>query len=169
MDWKEILTAAGIIVTLVLGIWNAIGNYRTSRRTNFINTVTSQRVKWLEQLRQDISAYSGLVHTWYFSALQGKPQEYEVLKEVDRLRHVIRLRLNPAGKHDAQIEKLLDKIPKLTSAAIADDLTVALNELTVAAQRLLKEEWEKVKDEAERGNLKKEKPTRWRRLFHRAR
>ena len=74
MDWKEIGTAAGIIVTLVLGIWNAVANYRNSRRTNFINTVTSQRVKWLEQIRQDISAFSGLVHTWYFSALQGKPR-----------------------------------------------------------------------------------------------
>ncbi len=154
MDWKDAFTAAGIAVTLLLGIWNAVGNYRTSRRTNFINTVTSQRVKWIEQLRQDISAFSGLVHTWYFSA-QGKPQEYEVVKEIDRLRHVIRLRLNPAGEHDRRIEALLEEIPKLTAAVDADKLTAALNELTVESQRLLKEEWEKVKDEAERGKLKR--------------
>ncbi|MGA2115987.1 MAG: hypothetical protein ABSH56_14695 [Bryobacteraceae bacterium] len=154
MDWKDAFTAAGIAVTLLLGVWNAVGNYRTSRRTNFINTVTSQRVKWIEQLRQDISAFSGLVHTWYFSA-QGKPQEYEVVKEIDRLRHVIRLRLNPAGEHDGRIEALLEEIPKLTAAVDADKLTAALNELTVESQRLLKEEWEKVKDEAERGKLKR--------------
>jgi hypothetical protein len=36
----------------------------------------------------------------------------------------------------------------------------ALNELTITTQKLLKEEWEKVKDEVERGNLKKEKKSR---------
>jgi hypothetical protein len=166
MGWKEILAAAGIVVTLILGIWNAISNYRSSRRTNFINTVTSQRIKWIEQLRQDISAFSGLVHTWVFSGLQGKPQEYEVLKEVDRLRHVIRLRLNPTGGHDSRIEALLDEIPRLTAAVHTDRLTTALNELTVESQQLLKEEWEKVKDEAERGKLKRAKRRSLHYLWH---
>jgi hypothetical protein len=66
-------------------------------RTAFINTLTSQRIKWIDELRQDISSFSGFTHTWCFTALEGKPQEYDVLKEIDRLRHVIRLRLNRPG------------------------------------------------------------------------
>jgi hypothetical protein len=153
LEPKDYILGAGVLVTLVLGIWNAIANFRSSRRTIFINTVTSQRVKWIEQLRQDISTFSGLTHTWCFSALSGKPQEYEVLREIDRLRHVIRLRLNPAGTHDKKIEELIQRIPNLTHETQQKELTKALEDLTVTAQQLLKEEWEKVKLEAQNGNL----------------
>ncbi len=52
MEAKDYVLAAGVAVTLLLGIWNAIVNHRVSKRTTFINTVTSQRIKWIEQLRQ---------------------------------------------------------------------------------------------------------------------
>ena len=90
-----------------------------------------------------------------------------MVKEIDRLRHVIRLRLNPAGEHDSRIEALLEQIPKLTAAVEADKLTAALNELTIESQGMLKEEWEKVKDEAERGKLKRDKGRSWRCLWRR--
>jgi hypothetical protein len=130
-----------------------IDNYHNTRRVNFINTVTAQRVKWIEQLRQDISAYAGLTHTWWFSGLEGKPEELEVLKEIDRLRRVIRLRLNPAGEYDKRIEKLIEEIPSFTHVSQPDKPRKALEELVVTTQGLLKEEWEKVKLEAEHGNL----------------
>jgi hypothetical protein len=155
MEGKDVVYVVSILLTFLLGAWNLVNNYRSTRRANFINTVTSQRVKWIEQLRQDISSFSGLTHTWCFPVLQGKPQEYEVLKEIDRLRHVIRLRLNPAGTHDKRIELLIDTIPKLTDPSQREELTKALDDLTVTSQKLLKEEWNKVKLEAEYGNLKK--------------
>lgn len=156
METKDIVYATGILLTFLIGVWNLIFNYRTTRKTSFINIVTSQRVKWIEQLRQDISSFSGLTRT---SSLEGKPQEYEVLKEIDRLRHVIRLRLNPEENHDRRIEQLLAEIPKLTDISKRDRLTQALEELTVTSQKLLKQEWEKVKLEAEQGNLKNKKQT----------
>lgn len=144
------------MLTFLIGVWNLIFNYRTTRKTSFINIVTSQRVKWIEQLRQDISSFSGLTRTL---SLEGKLQEYEVLKEIDRLRHVIRLRLNPEENYDRRIEQLLAEIPKLTDISKRDRLTQALEELTVTSQKLLKQEWEKVKLEAEQGNLKNKKQT----------
>lgn len=158
LEPKDYILGAGVIVTLVLGVWNAVANYRASRRTMFINTVTNQRIKWIEQLRQDISNFSGLTHTWCFSELEGKPQEYEVLKEIDRLHHVIRLRLNPAGEHDKKIERLIDEIPKLTHISKREDLLEALNELTSTTQLLLKEEWEKVKAESKHGDVGRKPP-----------
>ena len=154
---KDIAYAVGIFLTFGLGVWNLLVGLKSSRRASFINTVTSQRIKWIEQLRQDLGAFSGLVYTWYFSCLQGKPQEYEVVKEIDRLRYVIRLRLNPAGIHDGRIEELLDRIPALTGSALSDPMKDALDDLMTTSQKLLKEEWEKVKSEAERGNLTKVK------------
>lgn len=153
MDAKDWVLAAGVVVTLVLGIWNAVMNHRINKRTTFVNTVTSQRIKWIEQLRQDISAFASLTYHWSHSNMAGKPGEAELVKEVDRLRHVIRLRLNPAGVHDKAIEDLVAEIPRYTDPLLQKELGNALERLTVATQALLKEEWEKVKKESQHGPL----------------
>jgi hypothetical protein len=154
---KDWIYGVGIALTFTLGVWNLAMAYQNTRRTNFINTVTSQRVKWIEQLRQDISTFCGLTYTWRFSQMEGKAGEHDLLKEVDRLRHVIRLRLNPDGTHDAKIESLIAEIPMLTGPSNQKELKSALDDLTVTTQLLLKEEWDKVKREAEHGNLKTER------------
>jgi len=81
-----------------------------------------------------------------------------VLKEIDRLRHVIRLRLNPAGEHDKKIERLIDEIPTLTDIRKRQELETALNDLTSTTQLLIKEEWEKVKEESKRGDIARTPP-----------
>jgi hypothetical protein len=151
---KDAFYSLGIVLTFVIGVWNIIGNYQASRRTVFINTVTAERVKWIEKLRASISAFCGLTHTWRFSDLEGKPTEIEVIKELDRLRYLIRLQLNPNGICDRQIETLIAKIPDLTHDTQEKELKVALNQLVEVTQQLLKDEWEKVKDETKRGDLR---------------
>ena len=140
-------------MTLVLGLWNLWANLRTNKRTTFINTVTSQRIKWIEQLRLDIGAFCGLTYHWSHTDIEGKPSEAEILKEVDRLRHVIRLRLNPKGEHDRAIEALIEEIPRYTDPSQQKELSAALERLVRVSQALLKEEWDKVKRESEEGPL----------------
>lgn len=60
MEPKDLIYGVGILFTFGLGAWNLLVNYKTTRKTSFINTVTSRRIKWIEQLRQDIAAYCGL-------------------------------------------------------------------------------------------------------------
>jgi hypothetical protein len=48
---KDDFYSLGIVLTAILGAWNLANNYRLSRRTAFINTVTAERVKWIERLR----------------------------------------------------------------------------------------------------------------------
>ena len=152
-ETKDIIYGAGIIGTFVLGGWNLVANYRTSRKTSFINTVTNQRIKWIEELRQDIAAMCGLTHTWFYSRLEGTEKEHDVLKEIGRLRHVIPLRLNPSGELDQRIQKLISEIPNLTDQSKQRELDAALQELVEVSQKMLKAEWEKVKKESEHGNL----------------
>lgn len=148
---KDLVLAAGVAVTLLLGIWNVFANSRSGQRTIFVNTVTSQRIKWIEQLRQDISAFSGLVYHWAITDLPDPKEEQQIIKEIDRLKHVIRLRLNPVGTYDKTIEYILLEIPRHTSnQAKIEEL---LEQLTITAQALLKEEWEKVKSESKKGPL----------------
>lgn len=153
MEPKDYVLAAGVIVTLILGIWNAVVNHFINKRSTFVNTVTSQRIKWIEQLRQDIGAYCGLAYHWSDSDMEGRPGEGELLKELDRLRHVIRLRLNPRGEQDKIIESLVDEIPRYTDPRRQKELVNALERMTKATQALLKEEWDKVKRESEHGPL----------------
>jgi len=149
MDSKDVAYIIGILLTFLLGVWNLVQSYRATRKSSFINTVTSERVKWIEKLRRDISRFLS-----FFSETGEKLLEQKVPQEIDRLRHVIRLRLNPDGEQDRKIEKLIAEIPTLADILQQQRLSRALEELTVATQKLLKEEWDKVKIEAEYGNIK---------------
>lgn len=155
MDAKDYIYAAGILVTLGLGVWNLVHINRSARKTSFINTVTAQRVKWLEQIRQDISKFVGLTHHWSRSALEGTEREEAVLRDIDQLRYVIRLRLNPDDTPDRKILQLVKRIPELTNDTRRAELYEALDALTDATQEMLKAEWEKVKAEAKDGDLKR--------------
>ena len=154
MEPKDYIYAFGILVTLGLGIWNFVQGYYGTRKASFINTVTAQRVLWIEQMRQDVSTFVGLTHTWAMSSLEGTPPEPEMLKEIDRLRHVIRLRLNPDDTPDRDIAKLVKRIPVLTHESQREELLESLEALTIATQEMLKVEWEKIKAESKDGDLK---------------
>ena len=73
--------------------------------------------------------------------------------QTDHLRHVIKLRLNPDGTR--KIITLVDKIPDLTHKSRHQELKEAIKELISESQAMLKTEWEKVKEEAEKGNISK--------------
>jgi hypothetical protein len=151
LEPKDIVVAIGVAVTLLLGLWNLWVNHSTSRRTSFVNTVTSQRIVWIEQLRQDIGAFSGLAYHWSCTNIRGDEEKRNIIIELDRLRYVIRLRLNPEGEQDKRIQTLVESI--LRTSEEQDAVTKILEELTVASQALLKEEWEKVKTESKYGPL----------------
>lgn len=151
---RDYIYAAGILVTLGLGIWNFVQGYKATRKASFINTVTSQRVLWIEQMRQDVSTFVGLTHTWAQSNVAGTDSEPEILKEIDRLRYVIRLRLNPDDTSDRKIAALIKKIPNLTHETQRGELLSCLEQLTKETQDMLKVEWEKVKSESKDGDLR---------------
>jgi hypothetical protein len=159
MEAKDIFYAIGILVTAGIGIWNAISHLKTTKKTAFINTVTSERVKWLDKLRHNISSFAGLTHTWTRELHETPESEKALLQEIDKLRYLIRLQLNPKIKDgvpnvDSRIEALIAKIPELTDKSLRSELEGALDKLVIESQELLKAEWEKVKDESKHGDLK---------------
>jgi len=159
MEPKDYFYAIGIIATAIVSVWNIVNHYKTNKKTSFINTVTSERVKWLDKLRKNISDFCGLTHTWTRSNVQGTPEELRILEEIDKLRYLIRLQLNPKivngePNADKQIEELIAEIPNLTDISERNELDSAMNDLIIISQVLLKEEWEKVKEESKKGDIK---------------
>jgi hypothetical protein len=151
---KDIAYATGIFLTFALGVWNIYQNYQNTRRTSFINTVTSERVKWIAHVRETISRFCGLTYHWAVSPqLQGTSGGEDVLREIDTLRHLIPLQLNPDGELERDIVRLVVEIPHATDPKKTDLLWELLDKLILKTQLMLKEEWEKVKDEAEHGRL----------------
>ena len=159
METKDYFYAFGIIATAIVSIVNIINNYRLGKKTAFINTVTSERVKWLNNLRQNISDFCGLTHSWTRSKIQNTPEEVSILQQIDKLRYLIRLQLSPKVENgvpnpDKKIEELITRIPDLTDISQRKELDKAMSDLIIASQNLLKAEWEKVKAESKLGDLK---------------
>ena len=160
MEAKDLVAFISILATLLLGVYNAVQNYRNSKRTTFINTVTSERVKWIEKLRQSISTFCGLAHYWRFSTTKGSDDQKSKIEEIDKLRHLIVLQLNPHGTIDKEIQTLVGEIVSMSSGhrdVSNEDYRKQLDRLTAKTQELLKAEWEKVKDESVYGDLRRKR------------
>ncbi len=161
--WQTGAPWIAILATFGLGVWNLFVGLSGNRKTRFINTVTNQRVLWIEQLRQDIATLISLAGGMAGDTTKAKSvaKDKETRLELHRLRRVITLRLNPDDPEDQKIQKLLPVIEHL--ALTADPSNIAdkrLDELAERAQKLLKAEWDKVKLEAEQGRLKTVKDAR---------
>jgi hypothetical protein len=171
MEWKDIGLVVGIVTTFALGVGNLVYNILLSRRTAFINTVTSERVKWIGKLRENLSSFVGLTHYWFVSKNDGDHEKLESVKrELRVLRYHITLQLNPKPEAalDQEIKRLVEEIPDIASKGDTTALMDALDAIIAKGQALLKEEWDKVKREAQRGALADSSThwQRWRKACH---
>jgi hypothetical protein len=149
MTWQDI----GIVLAFLLGAANLAYNIHINRRTTFINTVTSERVKWIEKVRENLARFIGLSHHWMGLRNEESEKKNEIVSELDVLRYQIKLQLNPNGTQDKIIIDKVNTIPDLVCHPDIAPARDAMNDLILAAQNLLKGEWDKVKRESRRGAL----------------
>lgn len=127
-----------------------------NRKTRFINIITSERIKWMEKLRTEISLYCSLC--WHYSVSYYDKASGEISikmqARIDRTGTTIQLLLN---RKEPQAKKIIDRIKHMRSLIHKKDIGLLLTEidnLTIESQDLLKEIWEEVKKESIYGNLK---------------
>jgi hypothetical protein len=148
---KVMITAGAAFAGALLAGWMT---QRTSRKTLFVNTVTTERAAWRSDLRTQTAELVTLAH----AALE-KPTE--TLADFHERRVGIRLRVNPRGGRDHPLDQAimesLAALPDLLRPASdpADRVSVLaqLERLEASVQQLLKQEWDKSKDEARTGKL----------------
>lgn len=152
MDLKEWALVFGVSATFVLGIINLIYNLRAGKRNAFVNTVTSERIKWISKVRENMSKLLALSGN-----LKWNPpsEATELWRELEQLRTEIRLQLNPKDPEDKEIERLLGRLPSSKQRMSNEDYLALQEGITTSTQALLKREWDKVKDEAVHADLRK--------------
>jgi hypothetical protein len=152
----QIITLVGVIFSFLVGsagLWVGLTN---SRRTNYINSITAARIRYIQEIRNRISELTGLAYSYNMTlftshSLAATPEkQFEMQREFDRLKYLIKLHLNPEDTYwDDKIFKLVDAIIDLKD----EDPVTKINELITITQYLLKMEWERVKLESKKGIL----------------
>jgi hypothetical protein len=74
--------------------------------------------------------------------------------DIERLRNEVVLQLNPRDTEDQEIERLLSRLPSWTMPLDTTQFETLRAALVESTQRLLKREWDKVKEESLRGDLR---------------
>ncbi|MED1063236.1 hypothetical protein P4T80_13545 [Bacillus licheniformis] len=170
LEPKDWITILSIWVTLGIGIWNLFSNAKINRKTLFVNAITSERVKWMTLLKELLSEYLTLICTYERNKPRQGEQNLDFLKELLRLEYRIKLHLNYKGEKDKEImyqieranKDIIDYYNSIEAMDVIDEnlhkrINVIIEKISTVSRQYLKEEWERVKEEAEKGNLKKEK------------
>jgi hypothetical protein len=149
MGSSDVVAITGIALTFVVSVANLVYSLRNNKRTIFVNTVTTSRLKWINSLRDEVSTFIAV--TTRLSD-HSSPQDKigELLVQRDTLLHQIALHLNPLDSEDQRIAELASRARELTERGdVGKELFSVLIELRSATGRYLKKEWNRVKDESE--------------------
>jgi hypothetical protein len=151
IDW---ITLIGIFSSFIVGSLSLWVGIRNSRKTIFINSITTARIKYINDLRGNVSEFCGLFYR-YKKLVDLKSdlsnEKLKVLESSDRLKYLITLQLNPEDDYwDNKIIRLIEEI----ICDIDKYPLNKINELIVITQYLLKLEWEGAKRESQKGILK---------------
>lgn len=132
------------LVTALTALLTGVYSIYHSRKTTYINAVTTARLKYIENLRNYVSEFCGFVLTNINTTEQNE--------KIDRLRFTIKLHLNRKNEFDIKVLELLDKIPNYSDQTKKDELSSNLTLLTNYMQDIFTLEWCGIKWEATNGN-----------------
>ena len=107
---KDYVTLLGILFTFLIGIINLFNSLFTNKRTVFVNAVTSERVKWIGQLKELLSEYLSITSFYEQKPFLEKEELKIYFERLIYLKNRIRLHLNPTDEKDKKIVELIDKI-----------------------------------------------------------
>lgn len=144
--------AIGAVLTFIIGLSTTIFSYHDL----FARTVSNSRNEWINIWRDEISNFLAISDILRYETfdLQNKEKYLDFLKEYHVSKNKILMRLNLNEKRHQEIYLLINSIAyekKLSSTEYCK-----LKESLMAVSRdLLKDEWERVKQEA-KGKRKNE-------------
>lgn len=169
-ELKDIIAAIGIGVTLIVGILNLVINLRNAKKTQFINTVTAERLKWVGDIREITSKYIAKISLFYYWSRQEYLFERKLIskdsyqkknnKDMENLKLEINEMYNKLQlfllRNDKQDDEVLNKLKILHSIqgnSDPDELNMIIDDLIKLLNDVVSNEWYKVKLESKYGDL----------------
>jgi len=148
MGSNDVVALIGIALTFLVSVGNLIYSLRNNKRTTFVNTVTTSRLKWINSVRDEASEFIAV--TTRLSDRSAQPEKSgELLLQRDTVLHRLILHLNPLDVEDQRIKTLSLRARELSDQrGDARELAAALIELRDATGHYLKKEWNRVKEES---------------------
>lgn len=143
----------GALIGAGLGfIGSLLSTFSKSKDTSkdvLTRTVTNERALWRKELREISGEF--VENALRIAANDSTGSIYTLEKQ----RVLIRLRLNPNPEHalDASILANIQNVLRYAKTLDSEKLTEALSDFEREVQALLKQEWDKSKNEAECGTL----------------
>ncbi len=156
MDIRDWSTLIGLVSTLGLGIYNFYMGQKSAQRSSVVGAVTAQRIKWGAEIQDLVASFCGTAHYWRFSTVKNSDEERKKIEEIDRLRHLIALKLCERTGIELEIEILVGEIVSMSSRhkdVCDDDYREALSKLVLKTQELLRKNWDSITYEAQNGML----------------
>lgn len=147
-DWLASFASVAVVSAII----GAITSFLVSGRSVYINSITSERSKWIDRLRNNIALYSAANSQLALRLLNSEPEHKmkmvaEKLEEINQIASTIQLQLNPWGEIDRNVLAMVEGFVVRERTPIG--LIQAGDDLLIRhSQWLLKAEWEKVKYEA---------------------
>jgi len=150
MEAKDLIAIIGIGLTFFVSAANFLYSWRNNKRTSFVNTVTTSRLKWIDSLRDKVCEFIAVTHRLDDPNLRLENKDVSsLLLQRDTLLHEIVLHLNPHDSEDGKIREVVSRVRQLSDATTASlGLSDALLELRDATGEYLKKEWNRVKRES---------------------
>lgn len=148
MELKDFFYIFSIVTTFAIGLANVVFNYKNSSRTQYINTITSERIKWINSIRENVSEFCGKARFLAYWGDESPDEKKDRIKELNYLFNLIRLQLNPKGEADQKIFNVLKAITGVASPNSVEAYCKKEEELVTLVQEYLKTEWDRVKKEA---------------------
>src|SRR5258708_21550042 len=138
MGSNDVVALIGIALTFFVSAANLIYSLRNNRRTTFVNTVTTSRLKWINSVRDAVSELIAV--TTRLSDRSAQPEKAgELLLQRETLLHRIVLHLNPSDEEDQRIKTLALRARELSEQGdVKTDLPAALTRLRDATGNYLK-------------------------------
>jgi hypothetical protein len=150
METKDLIATVGIAVTFLVSAANLAYSLWSNKRTFFVNTVTTSRLKWIDSLRDKVSEFIAVTTRLVYST--DETDLGALLLQRDTLLHQVVLHLNPNDTVDNRIKMLVGRIGELTDhGSASEELLKELVQLRDATATYLKKEWDRVKAESRGG------------------
>ena len=162
----------GIIIALISLIGSIVA-LLFAKRSTYINTVTTERIRWTQELKENISTYCTKIHFSVYESLgftdieQMKKFNKLVLEEIKKYKILIKINLNLAHAIHKKLDTLIDELDSIASKlrdlhsynqrqktdylkqkANYKEFNEKLDEVIQISQQLFNAVWEEVEREA---------------------